>query len=706
MKISKSTIVLLVLMLIFSILMANIADFISINPHFPDETLGDNNGEIQWTEPKYYNIANSYNHLIWFLQITDIHISIFRDPSRLSEFKEFCNVTVNSIQPRVVLASGDLTDAIVKDGFGSKQEHREWQHYRYIIDQTNVSKKVLWLDVRGNHDNFDIINFDSKNNYYLYYSIQGKKHPRSYMYNIDTGLETYSFIAIDACLKPGPKRPFNFIGILDQDEINRIQQLINRSKESNAAHAVVFGHYPTSSIISKADTNIRNILGSHKESMVYLCGHFHTLGNMVPNMYSLQKAGFLELELADWKDNRMYRLAAIDHGQFSFIDIKHNDWPVILITNPKNVLFMMPQKENLESIIKSTHVRILAFSTVPLKTVEIQLDNDVWQKCGHVNGPLYVLPWNSTRYKQGIHQITVRVVDNENRRKIVSYSFSLDGSWLSVSILPKLVLMANIVYIFQFLFLVTLILAIIPLCFLRFVHMYYKNNRIELPRRRMKFFHLWLRKLWILSAVDRVFYGLVLYTLYFAIGPWTMGEIIEDHTGVIFVWGTFIGNMYLPGGLTYAYGFLQLLCFHLPLTITLAHHIDRRLRDAECPSRVSSKFHIVWRYLPILIIILLQFVLGYFLYLEYGTTAILLCPLRTGSIIVAAALSYSIATMPVSCLRFVLYLQYDMLSACRAGHVFEIFLLKTQYLQYKCILYFILKIERLKIFIFSNSNNN
>lgn len=631
--------------------MANIADLISINPHFPDETLGDNNGEIQWTEPKYYNIANSYNHLIWFLQITDIHISIFRDPSRLSEFKEFCNVTVNSIQPRVVLASGDLTDAIVKDGFGSKQEHREWQHYRYIIDQTNVSKKVLWLDVRGNHDNFDIINFDSKNNYYLYYSIQGKKHPRSYMYNIDTGLETYSFIAIDACLKPGPKRPFNFIGILDQDEINRIQQLINRSKESNAAHAVVFGHYPTSSIISKADTNIRNILGSHKESMVYLCGHFHTLGNMVPNMYSLQKAGFLELELADWKDNRMYRLAAIDHGQFSFIDIKHNDWPVILITNPKNVLFMMPQKENLESIIKSTHVRILAFSTVPLKTVEIQLDNDVWQKCDHVNGPLYVLPWNSTRYKQGIHQITVRVVDNENRRKIVSYSFSLDGSWLSVSILPKLVLMANIVYIFQFLFLVTLILAIIPLCFLRFVHMYYKNNRIELPRRRMKFFHLWLRKLWILSAVDRVFYGLVLYTLYFAIGPWTMGEIIEDHTGIIFVWGTFIGNMYLPGGLTYAYGFLQLLCFHLPLTITLAHHIDHRLRDAECPSRVLSKFHTAWRFLPILIIILLQFVLGYFLYLEYGTTAILLCPLRTGSIIVAAALSYSIATMPVSCLR-------------------------------------------------------
>lgn len=42
--------------------------------------------------------------------------------------------------------------------------------------------------------------------------------------------------------------------------------------------------------------------------MVYLCGHYHTLGGAVPNMYTLQQAGFLELELADWKDNRMYSI--------------------------------------------------------------------------------------------------------------------------------------------------------------------------------------------------------------------------------------------------------------------------------------------------------------------------------------------------------------------------------------------------------------
>jgi hypothetical protein len=42
---------------------------------------------------------------------------------------------------------------------------------------------------------------------------------------------------------------------------------------------------------------------------------------------------------------RMFRVAAIDHGLFSFVDVKHNDWPIILITNPKNALFNNPAKE-------------------------------------------------------------------------------------------------------------------------------------------------------------------------------------------------------------------------------------------------------------------------------------------------------------------------------------------------------------------------
>lgn len=34
---------------------------------------------------------------------------------------------------------------------GSKQILEEWQYYKRVLDDTEVTKKTLWLDVRGNH---------------------------------------------------------------------------------------------------------------------------------------------------------------------------------------------------------------------------------------------------------------------------------------------------------------------------------------------------------------------------------------------------------------------------------------------------------------------------------------------------------------------------------------------------------------------------
>ena len=36
--------------------------------------------------------------------------------------------------------------------------------------------------------------------------------------------------------------------------------------------------------------------------------------------YSTQPEGYLELELGDWKDNRIFRLMAVDQGQLIFKD--------------------------------------------------------------------------------------------------------------------------------------------------------------------------------------------------------------------------------------------------------------------------------------------------------------------------------------------------------------------------------------------------
>lgn len=58
---------------------------------------------------------------------------------------------------------------------------------------------------------------------------------------------------------------------------------------------------------------------------------------------------------------------AIDHGQFSFVDVKHGEWPIIFVTNPKTAILVPPVKYSFIPI--SSHIRFVItyaklFSTV------------------------------------------------------------------------------------------------------------------------------------------------------------------------------------------------------------------------------------------------------------------------------------------------------------------------------------------------------
>lgn len=231
------------------------------------------------------------------------------------------------------------------------------------------------------------------------------------MYQVIKDTELYTFIAIDACLEPGPRRPFNFVGMLTFEELKNINSFIKIIENTHSNYTIWFGHFPTSCILSQGE-HVRSLIGKLDQGLVYLCGHLHTLGGIVPSMYTLQREGFLELELGDWKDNRMYRLMAIDHGLISFVDVHHNEWPVVLVTNPKHALFIIPGKENLETIKHSSHIRILAFSISPIVEVNVRVDDGNWIKCDNVEGPLYVAKWIPVVYQSGLHTINVSINNN------------------------------------------------------------------------------------------------------------------------------------------------------------------------------------------------------------------------------------------------------------------------------------------------------
>lgn len=120
-------------------------------------------------------------------------------------------------------------------------------------------------------------------------------------------------------------------------------------------------------------------------------------------------------------------------------------------------------------------------------------------------------------------------------------------------------------------------IAILPLCILRYVHNLVKGTfstitndhvadfafvccveeRLGRPLVRRGFLNGWYRKLWTLASVDRIFWPLILYAIYLTFGPWSIGYLVEDHLGAIFAWGIFVNGSFLPGSFTYLYGFLQ-----------------------------------------------------------------------------------------------------------------------------------------------------
>ena len=198
-------------------------------------------------------------------------------------------------------------------------------------------------------------------------------------------------------------------------------------------------------------------------SIAHVCGHLHTLGGYVSQMYGRHPGGHLELELGDFKDNRRleeielifatlvllnlnrFRLMAFDYDLFSFVDTKMGQWPLVLITNPKDSRFIVPGREPIHRILHSSHVRMLVFSPADIMSVQLEIDGHFLPKPMPVNGgPLYVSMWEAQDYAVGLHEIKVTAVDAVGRQTVCKQSFSLDGTLSGIERLPQLLLLTDL----------------------------------------------------------------------------------------------------------------------------------------------------------------------------------------------------------------------------------------------------------------------
>lgn len=493
--------------------------------------------------------------LFWFVQISDIHISSFDEGWGRQHLELFLNSTLKLVKPLFVAATGDLTDAKEKPGPASRQYAKEWNTYRGVLARNGVfNRSDFWFDIRGNHDNFNVASWHSPVNYYRNFSVQKRA---SYWHEFDLGFGKYGLIAIDGCPDHGNSRPMNFFGALDKTKMDELEGALGRLRAAN--HTFVISHYPVVTMQFQRSSRGASFASLSKTISAHLSGHLHRLAlGLGRHLYARQPTGFLDLELNDIKDHKMFRIVAVDHDVISFGDFGIDEAPFVLVTNPSDARFLIPAHEDVRLALRSSHIRVLIFSPSArvVATVRIDSGEAIPLENSPDGGVLFVAPWNPDDYRQGLHRLVVAVKLEDGSERVWRQSFSLDGSVDRIGTFGEALMLFPLMDATKAVFWATLIgllglyifLAIYRWRLLRGsasgvdLWIYQSCQRLRRDEGYLSAGRL-LEILWIRLVVfycrTRTCHLMMLFNLYCAVGPIAAAPLAteDQHCSVVFPWG-------------------------------------------------------------------------------------------------------------------------------------------------------------------------
>lgn len=273
-------------------------------------------------------------------------------------------------------------------------------------------------------------------------------------------------------------------------------------------------------------------IGDSYPIVAYLCGHLHTFFDLMPRIYVRRDGGLLELELADFKDNRRFRVMTFDHDLFSLSDVKFGQWPVVVITNPKSAS-LLSAREPFGRIGRSTHIRFLAFSPSAIESFQVSIDGKLIDSQQSLNSTesFYSVEWQPNEFASGLHEICVSVKDSSDRSTNQCHSFSIDGTTGALDVMPHVMLTSNVDFVLKGTYF-TVHFAVLIVFYLL-----WKRKRSETYKKQDDLIDRQT------SAVavpfgDKHIWKFVLFAwIAMMFLPWFVGQLSPDTIGVYFLWG-------------------------------------------------------------------------------------------------------------------------------------------------------------------------
>ncbi|KAJ6236702.1 helicase related [Anaeramoeba flamelloides] len=562
-------------------------------------------------ESEENSFDNTTDRLFWFNHISDLHVYPGSDSTK--NFEQFLE-TIERISPNFTIVSGDITTGylgksqVTSVGF---EREAEWALYRELLEEYVPQSEEHWFDVRGNHDSLSVNSKQSKGNLFYNYSPQSERlnelnRPSVYYKMVTKTYGKYLFINCDFNMYPFPSLPFAHFAIPSTESLDELEDILDKYA-NQVNHTILVNHYPFSYLNSHYRTTVSkrtfsNLMHDYR-ILVHLTGHLHQ-----KNMYSIltgPKDGVIELEIADLKVHKMFRVCAFDNDLFSFHDFslaEIENRPLVLITNPLDSRFLtnispinrIAQSKYLRVLIFDGHlpqdqraVKVLAYFD---RDIKAKSNPTVLSKTSNADHPLWVGGWDNKQFNDGSkHKILVEVtLKNGKAYENDVQSFSLNGKQAFMGInVAQLYQRTNILIFFVSVFFLELIIFFVCLIVLpkllkwkyfppaRFQKMSLQLKKSLIDLKSLNFLQLvrlhFIYNFWKYSKIPQKIWRVLLISgLLLLVTPLAIGPLTNTSWGVIFIWISVINGKSQFYVLSFIMGSMFLGLVYFPIINTIS----------------------------------------------------------------------------------------------------------------------------------------
>ena len=346
---------------------------------------------------------------IILIHTTDLHIS-----TRNKEKTDGSTLLISTLceyNPDLFLLTGDYVDNIKKGQEFSQQNLEEWKIYNTTIRTALLKKGFKVIDASGNHDQWAVDSYDSKENNFLdnsfiYNRTNVKNESDFFLRNIKVNINNIdlNFMLINDYRYPVYRSPYGEEPHSTVEQLDFLEKTLNSLEEEEI---FVLFHYPVDRAWlrkSNEGHTFEEIISNEKVYAIF-SGHEHPTN--VKIVHHGDKGG-LEFCTASPFDNKRAGLITLDNGNLVYHEVYipyYGNKPLFFLTYP------VP-KQQLTSHhifnIKSFDIRVISY--YPDKNINLKIEGDIngiLEYDHTLNNGAFLFKYHVENMKEGEYKIHI-----------------------------------------------------------------------------------------------------------------------------------------------------------------------------------------------------------------------------------------------------------------------------------------------------------